>query len=138
MKKSHKGTIAAVCTAVVVFNFSSCKYPEGPKFTLKSKKSRLVGEWEVTELAGESTGGAEFIMEFDDDGEGKFTTSYSYYGYSYSYSTDFEWEWADNKASLEIDIEDGDTYEFEILKLTKDEMILEDEDGEEWELEKQD
>ncbi|MBR9861246.1 hypothetical protein GYB22_10970 [bacterium] len=134
MKASHKGTIAAVCTAVVVFNFSSCKYPEGPKFTLKTKTARLTGEWEVQEIDGEGLDGVEYIFEFDKDGTGEISFDYAGYGGSY----DFEWEWEDDKAAISVDIEDSDdTYEFEILRLTNDEMILEDEDKEEWELEKQ-
>ena len=48
-----------------------------------------------------------------------------------------EWEWVDDKEGIEIDLDDlSYDFEFEILRLTNREMILEDENGDEFELEK--
>lgn len=35
---------------VIALAFACGKYEEGPKFSLESKKSRLVGEWKVTSI----------------------------------------------------------------------------------------
>ncbi|MBR9861247.1 hypothetical protein GYB22_10975 [bacterium] len=128
MKTNFKTTAATLAVAAVIFNFSSCKYPEGPNFTLKSKTSRLTGEWQVMEIDGEDAEDFEYFLEFDKGGEGTVS--------AFGYDEDFEWEWIDDKRGIEID-SDGDKTEFEIQKLTNDEMIFEDEEKTEWLLEKQ-
>ena len=43
-------------TMVTVLNFQSCsKYDDNPAFSLSSKKSRLVGEWEVVKVDGQTS-----------------------------------------------------------------------------------
>lgn len=137
MKNTYKHSLAAVATAAVVFNFSSCgKYEDGPSFTLKSKTARLVGEWEVDEIDGESTGSDFTIeMEFEKDNDVTVTFEYSYYGYTYDYSNKGEWEWADNKEVVEVTFDGDDPLEFEVKRLTSDEFWFEYE-NEEWKLEK--
>lgn len=137
MKNTFKHSLAAVATAAVVFNFSSCgKYEDGPSFTLKSKTARLVGEWEVDEIDGEPTGSDFNIeMEFEKDNDVTVTFEYSYYGYSYDYSNKGEWEWADNKEVVEVTFDNDDPIEFEVKRLTSDEFWF-DYDGDEWKLEK--
>ena len=92
---------------------------------------------------------ADITWEFDKDGDvsneisGTVNiTMMSYYGTTYTYAyplgeTDNgEWEWEDNKESIEIDWDNNSTEEWEIKKLTKKELIVEDENGVEYELEK--
>ena len=136
MKLKKSAPIAAIATAAIVFNFSSCTYEDGPTISLKSKTGRLVGEWNVTEFAGEKVpSGFEYEMEFEKDGDMSITFTYSYGGYSYDYTSKGEWEWGSGKESIELDI-DGDPYEFDIKRLTNKELWMDDEDGETWELEK--
>lgn len=35
---------------LVIFQFSSCIYPDGPQVSISSQKNRLVGKWLVTEI----------------------------------------------------------------------------------------
>lgn len=137
-RKNNKLVLAAC--VVVLLNLSSCKkYEDGPSLSLKSKNSRLTGEWEVDEIDNVSPSvgfGGTMILEFEKDGDFSYTTSYSYDGASYSYSYEGEWEWEDGKKSVEIDIDSEDKTEFEILKLTNKEFWFEDEDGQEWHCEK--
>ena len=136
MKFRQNKNLVAIATAVVVFNFTSCTYEDGPKISLKSKTGRLVGEWEVTKLAGDKVGSdVEYEMEFEKDGDFLFSLSYSYYGYTYDYTSKGSWEWGNDKESIELDL-DGDPYEFDIKRLTNKELWMEDEEGDEWELEK--
>lgn len=115
-------------------NFQSCsRYEEGPGFSLRSVKSRLTGEWEVQEIEGYDDLDGEYIFEFEKDGD--FEASYSYYGYSYSENG--EWSFEDGKSSIELDWDDGGKEEFEIIRLTNKELWLEDEDGDQWEFEKE-
>lgn len=137
MNLSKKPSIVAIATAVVVFNFSSCKYEDGPSLSLRTKTSRLTGEWEVKFVDGESVSGdgATISMEFEKDGDFLFSYSYSYYGQSYSETYKGEWEWEDGKEKIEITI-DGDKEEWEVTRLTNKELEFEDSNNDKWELEK--
>lgn len=137
MKIIKNPSIVAIATAVVIFNFTSCKYEDGPNISLRSKKARLTGEWEVKYIGGTGMSGNdnEYTLEFDKDGDLEVNVTYSYYGSSYTYSQKGEWEWEDGKKSLEITL-DGDKQEWEITRLTNKEFEFEDENNDKWELEK--
>ena len=125
-----QNTLLLAAAAVTVLNFQSCgKYEDGPAFSLRSKTSRLVGEWEIVKMYGQNVpSGYNFSMEFESDGD-----------LTYSYSFNGEWEWEDNKESIDIQINTGygsSSTEFEVLRLTNDELVVEDENNQEWELEK--
>jgi hypothetical protein len=137
MKVIKNPCIVAIATAVVIFNFTSCKYEDGPNISFRSKKARLTGEWEVKFIDGRgvSGNGNEITFEFDKDGDVEYNINYSYYGYSYIYSFKGEWEWEDGKKNLEITL-DGDKEEWEITRLTNKEFEFEDENNDKWELEK--
>lgn len=136
MKTTRNVSLATLASAVIIFNFSSCKYEEGPKISLRSKKARLVGTWEVKSIGSTNLGSNFGIdIEFEKDGDLVITSTYSYYGYTGTDSQKGSWEWEDGKESVELNI-DGGLYEFKILRLTNSEMKWEDEDREEWELEK--
>ena len=148
MRKTPQRLLLAA-TLVTVLNFQSCgKYEDGPAFTLKTKKSRLVRDWEVVKLSDASgntiipsIGGytIEIDFEFDKDGDFKQTFTYSYsdssYTYSYADVEKGEWEFSKDKEDLEMDFDYGGTQDWKIMRLTKDELNFEDEDGYEWELE---
>ena len=136
MKIINNPSIVAIATAVVIFNFTSCKYEDGPNISLRSKKARLTGEWEVKFIDGAGMTGNDMVtLEFDKDGDLEFNQTYSYYGSSYTYSQKGEWEWEDGKQSLEI-ILDGNKQEWEITRLTNKEFEFEDEGNNKYELEK--
>jgi len=136
MKINTRPSVIAVCAAVVIFNFSSCKYEDGPNISLRTKKARLTGEWEAISIDGETLGkDFEVTIEFDKDGDFTGTSKFSYYGYSQSYSSKGEWEWIDGKAGIEVTI-DGDKEEWEITRLTNKELQFKDQDNTEYELEK--
>ena len=139
MNINNKLLLAA--TLVTVMNFQSCsKYDDGPAFSLRTKKARLVGEWEVVKVSGQSSNqyfgvGYTYNFEFETDGDFEISVDYSSGGQSYSYSYSGEWEWEDGKETVEITI-DGSVEEFEIKQLTNKEMILEDGSNQDWEFEK--
>ncbi len=99
VKTSKKLMLAAA--VVIMLNLNSCgKYDDGPAFSLKTKTSRLVGEWEIVEINGvNQTSNTSF--EFDDDGDFSVNSSYSYNGSNYNYSSKGEWEWEDGKEITE-------------------------------------
>ena len=140
VKASKKLMMAAA--VVIMLNFSSCgKYEDGPSLSLKTKTARLTGSWEVVEIDGDKVG-ADIELEFDKDGglQLDYDYSYTYYGYTYEYSMKFkgEWEWGSNKESIELDWDDMEAMEWDILRLSSDELWVEDDDNMEWELEKLD
>lgn len=137
MNLKRKPSIAAIATAVVVFNFSSCKYEDGPSISLRTKTSRLTGEWEATFINGQSISGDDinFTLEFEKDGDLLVSTTYSYYGQSYTETYKGDWEWEDGKEKIEITLQ-GDKTEWEITRLTNKEFQFEDEDKIEYEFEK--
>lgn len=133
--KTYPKLSAAVCTALVVFNFSQCKDPETPTppkpTTPPDNTNLLLGTWELTEMDGQAPDG-ELLMEFEKDGDGTYT--YSYYGYTYNYG--FSWEWGTDQKTIEVDMS-FITYEYDVIKITKDEMEWKDEADSEMKFEKQ-
>ncbi|MFL2585074.1 MAG: hypothetical protein ACJ0QO_00230 [Parvicellaceae bacterium] len=147
-------TLLLAAAAITVLNFQSCsKYEDGPTFSLRTKKGRLVGNWEVVKIGGQnpetylsnSLGGSGYSLalsnvsiewEFENDGDIdqkiSFDLTYSYYGTSYTYSQNYdlsgEWEWENNKEEVEIEMNIGYgswSSDYEILKLTNQELKLE-------------
>lgn len=138
-KRSLKTTGYVAAASVMAFNLSSCKYEDGPKFSLRTKKARLVGEWDVVRIGNQiyPSNGYSLEFEFEKDGDMRFTYSYNYGGYSYSYSYAGDWEFSSDKEDLEL-IMGGTVQTFEIKRLTNKEVWLEDNsDNTEWRLDAQ-
>tara|TARA_B100001287_G_scaffold120175_1_gene101240 strand:- start:1866 stop:2276 length:411 start_codon:yes stop_codon:yes gene_type:complete len=133
--EKNKIKIAGYSTLIsaVGLTLSGCgKYDDGPGFSLRTKKARLVGEWEAVQMGNEvlPQNGYGIEWEFEKDGDFKFT--YNYGTYSYSYSGD--WEFSSDKEDIEIEF-DGTIQDFEIKRLTNKELWLEDPDNQEWKFE---
>lgn len=138
MKKGLSRNLLLAATVVTILNFSSCgKYEDGPSFSLRSKKARLTGEWEVVEINGQKPTGYKLEMEFEKSGDFKATYAYTYGSQTYSDVAKGEWEWESDKEEISIRF-DGETTttDFEIKRLTNKELWLEDNSGYEYELEK--
>jgi hypothetical protein len=143
-------TLLLAAAAITVLNFQSCsKYEDGPAFSLRTKKGRLVGDWELVKINGQnpetymssSSGSWSTVVsnvdiewEFESDGDWKrkaswertYNSSYGSYG-SYTQNVDYvdrgEWEWDNNKEEVEIEY-DGYSYDYDILKLSNSELVL--------------
>ena len=135
MKLDNKLLMAAAI--VTILNFHNCtKYEDNPAFSLSTKKSRLVGTWEIVKVGGYSYSSSSDIYFFEFERDGDFEQGYiEDDGSIYAYGG--EWEWEDNKKILEIERNSyyGYVLKFQIKKLTNKELKLEL-NGEEWELEK--
>ena len=128
-----------MCTAIVAFNFSSCKYEEGPKISLKSKTKRLTGDWDVKTLQGEPVAAevTDYIFTFEEDGDCSVYKKLVDDGITYESTAKGDWEWSDDKKTLYIEYDQsttGDT--FNLLRLAKDEINATDVDGKLWEFRK--
>lgn len=83
----------------LLFTFGSCnKYPDGPKFTLLTKKARVVGEWDLSEtLHSDGTVTYDYsddIMELTEDEDAFY--------YSGNLTISGTWEFISNKEKLRI------------------------------------
>jgi hypothetical protein len=163
--KNQTLLLAAAAVTIFNFQ-SCSKYEDNSGLQLRSKTGRLTGEWEVVKINGQNPeaylnnnsysspnyqvviSNVSMEWEFEKDEDFKLkqsydrTVTYSFgsgytntYTSTENYSYKGEWEWEDNKEDLEIEY-DNYTQEFEILKLTNKELTLEDENGVEWEFEK--
>ena len=147
MKKFKNLTYLTLASATAV-GVSSCgKYEDGPNFSLRSKKSRVVGDWNVKSIgsqvyADQNQNGIDYgytiNLEFDKNGSVLTSTTYSYGNLSYSYSYAGDWDFSENKEHLLLTI-GGNTDTLEIKRLTNTEMWLDDDytdaDGDVWKLE---
>jgi len=130
VKISNKTLLAGgLATAI---GLTSCgKYEDGPNFSLLTKKQRLTGDWELKKwipYGGSNMigNGLELEIEFDKDGDFdmKLEHTYTYYGSSYTdtYNVSGEWEFSSDKEEIELDFEEGGTWEMEITRLTNKEF----------------
>ena len=121
----NKNTITAL-VLIAIISYGCAKYDDGPFFSLRTKKGRLTGDWELEKISfnGQSSSsgyyGANMIWTFERDGD--FEQTIDYGSYSYSYAGD--WEFDDNGEELEI-VVDGSGVTFEINRLTSNELWLE-------------
>jgi hypothetical protein len=143
-KKAIKTTGYVAAAAVMTFNLQSCgKYEDGPGLSLRTKKARVVGDWDVVQIGAQlfPQGGYSLEFEFEKDGDLKYTYNYSYYGQTYSYTYAGTWDFSSDKEDLDMTI-DGQVQSFEIQRLTNKEMWLDDTNNggnavQEWKLEAQ-
>jgi hypothetical protein len=132
---SYLTVLGAASLATVGCN----KYEDGPNFSLRTKKARIVGGWNVESIGSEVLGSTYSInMSFEKTGSLTYTESYTYGGYSDSYSYAGSWEFASDKEEIRLNL-DGDIQVFEIKRLTNKEVWLDDDvtsaDGNIWKLE---
>ena len=113
--KNFKNLTYLTLAGVTAIGVSSCgKYEDGPGFSLLSKKSRVVGDWEVKSIGADVFGSEYSVnLSFEKDGSLMLTNSYSYQGVSESYSYAGSWDFASDKEQLSL-IVDGSVELFEI------------------------
>ena len=97
-----KRNILVVAVIITAFVLGSCgKYEEGPAFSLKSKKARVVGTWEVEKVLEngkvplEEGDDLNMTWTFEKDGTNKVNLTFGQ-----SYSMDMEWKFSDNKENF--------------------------------------
>lgn len=128
MKKFRLAT-AAILIATAGLTVSSCgKYEEGPGFSLRTKKMRLTGDWDIKEYEDsdgdiEADNSTDFVT-FDKDG------TYSYTSGSISQSG--TWDFSSDKEKIKVTYTIGNTSysdESTILRLTNEELWTKDSDN---------
>ena len=134
--------------------FSSCKkYDEGPAISLRSKEKRLCQEWEMKkiELNGTIDADEDFSYYYwDIHKEGTIDARLKYTDESDEETKEFKWEWINDKKGIKItdqngkkesspyfhklfksnsSVKDDGAIDFEIKRLTYNELILEFEES---------
>ncbi len=150
-----KITLIAFALFIGAISFNSCKkYEEGPGISLRSKTSRLVGDWKTVVLTKNnedqlhtsfSEAGVTTTVntepQFSINKNGTYTASvnltYTIDIAGLGSTTDTEnsvdtgkWEWNGDKTKLILtkDVEDGETADIttsDVMRLTNKELILE-------------
>ncbi len=116
---------------------ASCgRYEEGPGFTLRSKKSRLAGDWKVAEITvngqttidGEPTLPSGYSLDFTFEKDGNFTLSSQYPdGAAGSASTEKgTWELKDDSLVLVYPSDNNYRESLRIVRMTNSELWLDD------------
>lgn len=126
MRKSILLTFSLIALVSVIVSACS-KYEEGPKFTLASKKSRLKGDWKLIgrTINDESEDISDLSYFIYIEKDGSYSTDWTVDSF-YIHDTG-HWKFSDDKTGLILTDADGDQYLYRILKLTKDELKLKDE-----------
>jgi hypothetical protein len=126
------GIILSIVAGFAIL-FTACgKYEEGPAFSLKTKKARIVGTWGIKEITVNGNvqdlgGFANRTFELKKDGTGKLNTSF----FGTTISVDMEWKFDDNKENLMIRMKNQNNEwkewkSSEIIKLTSSELWFRD------------
>lgn len=130
MKRFKFAVVALLALSTVAVSTSSCsKYEEGSKFTLLTKKARLVGEWTLDNYTvnGTSQDMSGTTLKMDIKKDGTYTSTWSSGGFSSSESG--KWEFNSDKSSIVTTDSDGDVTTTEILRLANKELKFRDVDG---------
>ena len=120
--------VAAILGATILSTPSCGKYEEGPGISLLTKKSRLVGDWDLKETVYGSittTDTSDDILTFEKDGTVKATDG--------STTISGTWEFTSDKEKVRTTYEFFGTpvsADFTILRLKSKELWLQDDDDE--------
>lgn len=122
-----KHLILLIVGAALVFTPSCKKYDDGPRLSLKSKKSRVTNEWKYEQVTS-STGAtltssyANNFIEFKKDGSYIMTYSYG--------SATGTWQFASDKEDIVLtESGSGDSETLHILRLKEKELWVTEQDG---------
>jgi hypothetical protein len=129
-------SLSMVAIFAIALMFSGCgKYDDGPKFSLASKKGRVVNVWKIekyivngTEIPADPSW-ENSSTEFTKDG--KVIDTWSSGGVTLTSSTD-TWAFGSKKETLEITSTSGSvsvTTAYKILRLKGNELWTEETDG---------
>jgi len=136
MKSMSKITVLLIMVAFVAV---SCgKYEEGPKISLASKNARLINTWKIDEVF--KNGAAQTVTADEKDDyyevkkDGVLSVTFVSSGYTMTYAG--TWEFTADNANLRLaytgsllGIPFSSDEEYSILRLTSDELWLEQVEG---------
>lgn len=113
-----------------VFMFFSCqKYEEGPAISVTAKNERVANTWVVSQAMDNNEDVTESFDKYElfltKDGDAELNAEYRILGETFDTETNGTWSFQNDKMEIRFDYEDDDyDNQYQILKLTKDEMWL--------------
>ena len=131
MKKSI--LLSVMMLTVVAFTFTSCnKYDEGSNFSILSAKSRLVNTWKVDKItytngSSSTSTTSDEVLTINKDGSGNASGT----TFGIPYSIDGKWAFNSDKTTVTLTPDNSaySTETYTIIKLKKDELSLQQIDG---------
>ena len=136
--KAIRNILVVSLMAILVANTGCKKYEEGPAFSLRSKKARVVNDWIVVKWLenGEEADLSKLTLEwiFEKDNTGKFIHTIQTVAGTFTSEEDITWDFNDDKTILIVNTVDDngkvlETTEYTILKLYENEMWLKTENN---------
>jgi uncharacterized lipoprotein NlpE involved in copper resistance len=129
--------LSILFAAFAVVMLASCgKYEDGPGFSLRSKTARLAGTWTVTEafqgtvdITTSLTNGGTIEATFEKDGSYTYTYNFVILGFPTNGSVSGTWAFSSDKSALEVTDGSGQMDSSKILRLTNNELWLEQVDS---------
>ncbi|MFN5217824.1 MAG: hypothetical protein ACK5CL_03580 [Sphingomonadales bacterium] len=133
MRNSIKNTLLLFAAlSVLVLHTSSCKrYEEGPAFTLRTAKARLVNTWEIEKYMVNGEDITALVLPFFGEHSLELSRDNRYEWNIGGMNEKGKWSFIENRDKVEM-LEDGDSIKFsqKIIKLTNNEFWVEgQEDG---------
>jgi len=124
--------LSILFAAFALFFLVSCgKYEDGPDFTLRSKKARIVGSWTLekymvdgVDLTSQVTA-ADLALSFKYDKDGSYTEVRFLSGQVASTKSG-TWKLSLNKENLVVIYTSGTVVAYKILRLTNSELWLQE------------
>lgn len=123
MKKSFVFKSMAVLS--LLFVFAACsKYEEGSKFTILTKKMRMVNKWTLVNYtindSAQSLSGVTATMDLQKDG----TAIVAYTSGGFTFSDTGKWDFSSDKADLILTDSNGSAETYEIVQLKNKDLKL--------------
>ncbi|MBX2984564.1 MAG: hypothetical protein LC109_12035 [Bacteroidia bacterium] len=125
MKKIISTILIAASLMFVATNFSSCKkYEDGPSMSLRSKKARLVGKWEIEKYFLNEKDYTHEMLSVIKDNSFTFKSDGTYEVFVDGEGDNGKWEFNSDKTKILITI-DNETETWTIRRLTNSELWFE-------------
>ena len=137
MKKTSVYFFVFIIGVSVCF-FSCKKYPDGPSFSLETKKARLCNSWKLASYlynGADSTASAKnsylnnYVLIITKSGDYSFSYNQARRGFSFSFDESGKWTFSDSKkdvtftkASGSTTADVGSTSTWQILRLKEKEL----------------
>lgn len=113
---------------IPAFVLASCQYEDGPKFSLRSKKARVINTWYIDKLYQDGNDKTDmykgifvnYKLEFKSDDT--YTLYYKLYN-AVDYNENGTWKFSDDKSKVQwTPSGSSSSSDFKILRLKNDEM----------------
>lgn len=123
MKKqsiSFTPLIVLICLCLVAALSSCKKYDDGPRLSLRTKKSRIANEWQYKKVTAPN--GVDMTSQYVDNYI-EFQKDGSYIDTDGTYSSTGTWQFASDKEDLVLtESGSGDAYTYHIIRLKNKEF----------------